>query len=225
MESSEFQDLGPAAGYGAPLLSQPWLLLTAVLLAALLLYLGYYFGARLAMSNEDRRRQKRIDSLWDDINKKAKTAAGAPRHLVIAEAQNLLTAIQLHLGPALALLPVLNFANDLHGALHPGSHGAGHHGGAHAAAQGAHASESPSDSHAGGEVTSSAAQSQSQAQTTASQINISIGTAPATGTAHPPGGGAGLDIQAIRDAVFNFRTQWDRPAMRVELRAAQRALG
>lgn len=212
MDSTEFQDgVSQAAGVDPMSLGNPWVLFTAIALILLILFLGWHFGDRHGAEQERRRRDKHIDHLWKEINEKARTAAAAPRHQVIAAAQELLNQINKHIGPVVVVgalgASVTNLAHALNGEpVH--DHGHGDHGAGHDD-QG-HAEPAAAD-----------------AVNTGVHINIgdvTVGAKPDKGHGAGHGGGHGIDINAVRKAVSAFHDYWDRAEIKAELKAAQRAL-
>jgi len=221
MDSTEFQDgVSPAAGVDPMSLGNPWVLFTVIALIVLILFLGWHFGDRHGAEQERRRRDKHIDHLWKEINEKARTAAAAPRHQVIAAAQELLNQINKHIGPVVVVGALGASVNDLAHALngepvhdHGHGHGHGDHGKGH-------------DDHGSGHGHGEPAV---EAEAARPGIHINIGDIShggkpdkAHGAGH--GGGHGIDINAVRKAVSAFHDYWDRAETKGELRAAQRAL-
>lgn len=227
MESNDFQDgIGQASsGYDPTSLTNPWVLFTAIALAVLLLVLGYYFGDRMAISQEDSRRRRHLETIWKKIHESARTALAAPKLKVPGAAQDLLDLINKHLGPVVALGTLSDAVHGLEDAL-AGRSGHEHHDGH--GDHGAHGQKQTAKNEADGHAESGDhGQAQSQAQSSPSQINITIsnrGAGDAARPGHAPADPSGLDIDRIRRAVSRFHDYWDRPETRQQLRDAQRAL-
>jgi hypothetical protein len=207
----DFQDIAPDVGGYYPLaLTNPWVIVTGLLLVVLILFLGFWWGRWNSREAADDRRRHKIDRLWKDIHEKARTAAAANRTKVTAAAQELLNEIDRHLGPLIVLSALgkptrklkLAMAGDPHacaddhGCSHDhgdgetgcgGGHG-GHGPDAHASADAdGHASEAHESRNGHGQAQSqSQAQSQAQAQSSASQINITISGGPSGAETPPP---------------------------------------
>lgn len=228
MESSEFIDAVPQAAYdgGGLLITNPLVLATVLLLGALILWLGWHFGAVKSREDLLADREKVIDAIHERINDKARTAAAAPRNKVVAAAHDLNEEIRKLLGPVVDLTPFGRRAAALDRALagkpttrnHDDPEPAGED---HAAA---HAPAPPAPAH--GEPHPATAHSPAAA---ASQVNINITNPPPAhgggGHGHGHGHGDGQPQRdAVRDAVMDICDYWSRTTMKAELLAAQRAL-
>lgn len=219
MEPSDFPiGMEPAQGFGG-LVANPWLWITALLLAGLIFFMGLQWGKLKAEEKAREALKKNLEAIYKAINDKARAAAAAPKPQVMSGAQALLNEINRLLGPVAALGSFGSLTGNLSNALEGkgghddhahddhghGDHGGADHGGAHAATDKAKAAS---------------------AAAAASNIHITIGDVSQGASAHAGGHGSahGIDISAIRKAVLEFTDYWSRPTMVAELMAAQRAL-
>ncbi|MBX7248951.1 MAG: hypothetical protein K1X35_07920 [Caulobacteraceae bacterium] len=228
MEPGDFQDgMAPAADYAPVSLTTPWVLIVGVLLAFLILYLGYYFGRRRTEELVWRRRADACKSIHKAILDKARTAAAATRPNVMSTAQKLFDEITLRLGPvAIFGGPLGRLTKELGEALRgPVKPSKPAPKPVHAASV-EHAGATPQD-----------------AATTAgagpTQVNITVSTAANASSSagascsvcgHAPcacgkGDAPSIDqVDAIRKAVLDFCDFWNRPHTVEEMMAAQKAL-
>ncbi len=219
MEPSDFPiGAEPAQGVDG-LIANPWLWITALLLACLIFYMGRQWGRLRAEEKGRIALKKNLEAIYKSINDKARAAAAAPKPQVMSGAQALLNEINDRLGPVAALGSFGGLTDKLSNALEGkgahddhghddhghGDHGSGDHGGVHAATDKAKAAS---------------------AAAAASNIHITIGDVSQGASAHAGGHGSahGIDISAIRKAVLEFTDYWSRPTMVAELMAAQQAL-
>ena len=220
MEPSDFPiGVEPAQGLDG-LMANPWLWITALLLAVLIFYMGLQWGRLKAEEKRKAHLAEVIERIYKAINEKARAAAAAPRHQLVTAAHALSDEIRTLIGPVVALTPFGRRAIALRDALagRPASreHGEDDHDG-HAAAdashgEGAHASAEHAS--AGGALAAAAG---------AAQVNISIGGNAGSG-GHSAGHGHASPPDAVRTAVMDVCDYWSRTTMKAELRAAQQAL-
>lgn len=215
MDPSDFP-IGPEPGAGlGGLAGNPWLLIAALILMALIFFMGFHWGRVRAEEKGRAALKKNLEAIYKAINDKARAAAAAPKPQVMSGAQALLNEVNKLLGPVAVIGNFGKFTDNLSDALEGkgghddhghGDHGHGDHGaGAHASSEKAKAAS---------------------AAAAASNIQITIGDVSQGASAHAGGHGSvhGIDISAIRKAVLEFTDYWSRPTMVDELLAAQTAL-
>lgn len=238
MVSSEFvEGLAPAGNDGALLVTNPWIWITALLIAALILWLGWHYGSVTSEEDLQRKRREAVDGIYDRINEKARAAASASRDSADYAARSLNKEIKELLGPVILLTPFGRRATALERALaglptsrdHGDPEPPADEGGAGQGGHGEGHGHAPSgDGHGHAPAAGHPATANSPPTAMGSQINISIGGgAPAPGhgpghDAHPPAPAAALS--AVRAAVMDICDYWSRSTMKDELRAAQTAL-